>query len=59
MKFKSKLSDIKIRSKRSDKQKYEIENIMYLYNRREEFINFHKDCSKMIHNARYHATHGK
>ena len=30
MKFKSKLSDIKIRSKRSDKQKYEIENVMNL-----------------------------
>ena len=59
MKFKSKLSDIKIRSKRSDKQKYEIENVMNLYKWKDEFINFHKDCSTMIHNARYHATHGK
>ena len=56
MDFESKLSDLKIGGKKSNKQKSEKENITNLYNAREEVINFYKDYSGMMHNARYDAT---
>ena len=59
MEFKSKLSDIKIERKKSDKQRSEIENNVNLYDARGEVIKFYKYHSTMMHNASYDATHRK
>ena len=59
MDFESKLSNIRIGGKKSDKQDSPINNITNLYNAKDYVIKFFEDCSTMMHNARYDATHGK
>ena len=56
MDFKSKLNNIRIRGKKSDKQGSEIKNIANLYNVRDYVIKFLEDYSTMMHNARYDTT---
>ena len=59
MELKSKLNDIKIGGKKLGKQKSEIINITSLSDVQDEIIKLYKDYSKITHNARYDATHGK
>ena len=59
MELKSKLNDIKIGGTKLDKQKSEIINITSLSDVQDEIIKLYKDYSKITHNARYDATHGK
>ena len=53
MVFKSKLSDIRIEGRKSDKQRSETENNVTLYDARDEVIKFYKDYSTMMNNPRY------
>ena len=59
MECKSKLINIRIASRKSDKQNSEIKKIMNLYDAQEEVIKIYKDYFTMIYNARYDATHRK
>ena len=59
MELKSKLNDIKIGGKKLDKQKSETINITSPPDVQDEIIKLYKDYSKITHNARYDATHGK
>ena len=56
--FKSKLSNIKTDSKKSEKQENEIKSIRNLYDAQNEF-KFYNDYYSMIFKVGYDATHGK
>ena len=59
MKFKSKLSNIKIRGKKPNKHKNEVKNITNVYDAPDEVIKFYRDYWIMIFNARYDTENRK